>query len=235
MRDHDARIRVTGPVDSSLSPEWSWERITGPIDRLVAAEVPDPTRRLVRVIEADQPAFVIGSTQPEPEAAPSRPVVRRRSGGGGVLVVPGELLWVDIVLPRSDPWWDDDVGRAAHPVGQAWAMALGRLGVEGTVHRGPMAGSVWSRSLCFAGLGPGELRVDGRKVLGIAQRRTRHGACFQCAVPLTRPGRASVEAAGLSGADADAATAVLVREAGAIGCPASDLLDALAHALDRRR
>jgi hypothetical protein len=235
MRGDDPRLRDPGRVGHREGPRWAWERTSGPIDRLVGAEIPDPTRRLARVVEADHTAFVIGSTQPEP--GPSSPVAhaRRRTGGGGVLVVPGELLWVDIVVPRSDPWWDDDVGRAAHPVGRAWATALRRLGLEAHVHRGPMVVTPWSRSLCFAGLGPGEVRVGGRKVLGIAQRRSRHGACFQCAVPLRPPGRASVVAAGLTGADADAAAARLAGDADAVGRPASAVLDALAAALDGRR
>ena len=36
--------------------------------------------------------------------------------------------------------------------------------------------------MCFAGRGPGEVFVDGAKVVGLAQRRTRAGARFQCAV-----------------------------------------------------
>lgn len=36
--------------------------------------------------------------------------------------------------------------------------------------------------MCFAGLGPGELTAGSRKVVGIAQRRTRDHARFQCAV-----------------------------------------------------
>ncbi|HEX2382259.1 MAG TPA: hypothetical protein VHI95_06460, partial [Acidimicrobiales bacterium] len=33
---------------------------------------------------------------------------------------------------------------------------------------------------CFAGLGPGEVTIGGRKAVGISQRRTRAGARFQC-------------------------------------------------------
>jgi hypothetical protein len=59
------------------------------------------------------------------------------------------------------------------------------LGVhDATAHRGPMVATPWSRLVCFGGLGPGEV-VDGPggpKVVGIAQRRTRAGARFQCAV-----------------------------------------------------
>jgi hypothetical protein len=39
----------------------------------------------------------------------------------------------------------------------------------------------WSSLVCFAGLGAGEVvSADGQKVVGISQRRTRHGALFQC-------------------------------------------------------
>jgi lipoate-protein ligase A len=41
--------------------------------------------------------------------------------------------------------------------------------------------SRWSPLVCFAGLGPGEVLVDGRKVVGLSQRRTRAGARFHCA------------------------------------------------------
>ena len=104
-------------------------------------------------------------------------VVRRRSGGGAVLVEPIGTLWVDVVLPRGDALWDDDVGRAAHWLGDAWAAAIGDRAV---VHRGAMVRAPLSDAVCFAGLGPGEVTVDGRKVVGISQRRTREAARFQC-------------------------------------------------------
>jgi lipoate-protein ligase A len=111
------------------------------------------------------------------------PVVRRRSGGGAVLVEPGDVLWVDVVVPRHDALWDDDVGRAFHWLGDAWAATVGPDG-RAAVHRGPLVTTRWSRAVCFAGLGPGEVTVDGRKVVGISQRRTRDGALFQCAALL---------------------------------------------------
>lgn len=40
----------------------------------------------------------------------------------------------------------------------------------------------WSSLVCFAGLAGGEVTgAGGRKVVGISQRRTRHGSLFQCA------------------------------------------------------
>ena len=39
-------------------------------------------------------------------------VVRRRSGGGAVLVGAGEQVWVEVWIPRDDALWDDDVIRS---------------------------------------------------------------------------------------------------------------------------
>ena len=148
-------------------------------------------RRAVRLCRPTSSAVVLGSTQPladVDQAAASvagLDVVRRRSGGGAVLVEPGAVVWVEVVVPRSDPLWDDDVGRAFWWLGEAWAGALASLGLTGgDVHRGRLVASPWSPKVCFAGLGPGEVTLDGRKMVGMAQRRTREAALFQCAVPL---------------------------------------------------
>ncbi len=130
-------------------------------------------------LEASAPALVLGSTQPA-VAGGGVDVVRRRSGGGAVLVGDGACTWLDLVIPRTSPLWADDVGAAMHWVGTCWAAALGDLGVATTVHRGALRHSEWSRAVCFAGLGPGEVvDAEGRKVVGVAQRRTRAGARFQ--------------------------------------------------------
>jgi len=107
--------------------------------------------------------------------------VPRDSGGGAVLLVPGEHVWIDVVVPRGDPLWDDDVGRSALWLGQIWADAVDDLGVGGAVvQTGPMVRAEQGRHVCFAGLAAGEVAVDGAKLVGISQRRTRIGARFQC-------------------------------------------------------
>ena len=132
------------------------------------------------VLEATEAAVVLGSTQPGSVVRPGTAAVRRRSGGGAVLVEPGGLVWVDVFLPAGDPLWEVDVGRAFAWLGRAWVGALG----AGHPHAGPLVTTPWSKLVCFAGLGPGEVTVDGAKVVGMAQRRTRAGALFQCAALL---------------------------------------------------
>jgi lipoate---protein ligase len=148
--------------------------------------------RTVWVLEADRPALVLGSTQPDTVAdrpaltAAGVELVRRRSGGGAVLLEGGADLWVDVFLPRSDPLWDDDVGRAAWWLGEVWAAALAGSGAVSRpcVHRGGLVRRPWSDLVCFAGLGAGEVTAGpgGPKVVGISQRRTRDGARFQCSL-----------------------------------------------------
>ena len=149
-------------------------RLTGTATELHHRDL--PAARGVWILEAVQPALVLGSTQPMLDVNDVE-VVRRRSGGGAVFVEPGGTLWVDVVVPRGDELWDDDVGRSTYWLGDVWARAVGH---GATVHRGAMVRTPWSDRVCFAGLGPGEVTIGGAKVVGISQRRTRESARFQC-------------------------------------------------------
>ncbi len=161
------------------------ERHRGTASSFHARELPESATRAVWVHDVSAPAVVLGSAQRDDlvdrqaATAAGVEVVRRRSGGGAVLLVPGEVVWVDVLLPRGDPLWVDDVGRSTTWLGEAWAEALGE-GAE--VHRGGMVHTPWSALVCFAGLGPGEVTRSGHKLVGISQRRTREAARFQCAV-----------------------------------------------------
>ena len=155
-----------------------------------ARPLPEPVSRQVWVNEPTGSALVLGSTQPDAlvDGDACRragvEVVRRRSGGGAVLVAPGHLVWVDVLVPRGDPVWQDDVTASFLWLGEAWAAALDEHGVPASVHRGGLEPSPWSKEVCFAGRGPGEVLVGEAKVVGIAQRRARAGARFQCAALL---------------------------------------------------
>jgi lipoate---protein ligase len=140
--------------------------------------------RVIGVFQVDgPPALVLGSAQLDTDvdtdvaSARGVDVVRRRSGGGSVLVGPGAQVWVELWLPRGDPLWDDDVVAFAGWAGDVWQRALSSLGVSDLeVHRGRAVRTGWSDTVCFAGAGPGEVMASGRKLVGLSQRRTRDGA-----------------------------------------------------------
>jgi lipoate-protein ligase A len=169
---------------------WQVERHRANAGMLHGIPVPDPARRAVWILEVDRPALVLGSTQDHSAvdahvaAVLGIEVARRRSGGGAVLLVPGEVAWLDVIVPYGDLLWHDDVGRAGAWLGHTWQAALADLGVTGTtVHSGPWAtGGPLGRLVCFAAVGPGEVTLGSRKMVGVSQRRTRRAARFQCAV-----------------------------------------------------
>ena len=166
--------------------QWSVERFRGPAAAFHERPIPDDPTPSLWWFEVERPAIVLGSAQVDTvvdRAACERlgvDVVRRRSGGGAVLLVPGEVSWFDLLIPRGHPLWDGDIGRAAWWVGDLVVDALGMTDAQ--VHRGGLVGTPWSSVVCFAGRGPGEVHRDGRKLLGLSQRRTRDAARFQCAV-----------------------------------------------------
>lgn len=172
---------------------WSVVHRTTEATRLHQSPVEECRTRLVTLCRVSRPALVLGSTQAESDvdrrhaAAAGIEVTRRRSGGGAVLVVPGQLAWVEVRIERTDPLWEADVGRAFWWLGDIWAGALAGLGVRAApeVHRGSPATTRWSSLVCFAGLGPGEVTAGGAKVVGLSQRRTREAATFSCAALLS--------------------------------------------------
>lgn len=157
----------------------------GTADALVAPE--QPPGRVAVLCYPDAPAVVAGSTQSiatlDLDAITHRgaSLVRRRSGGGAVYVAPDEQVWLDIYVPSTDPLHLMDVSAAPGFVGAIWKRALGELvahDVALEVYAGPLVSSRWSRTWCYSGLGPGEVSLDGRKLVGLSQRRNRAGTWF---------------------------------------------------------
>ena len=186
------RQRSGHPARVGEGSDWAFDQVRGSAADLHGLDPrAESAGRRVAVLEVDRPALVLGSTQPDGVVdraavdAAGVELVRRRSGGGAVLLVPGDSLWVDVVLPRADRLWDDDVGRATWWLGRAWAAALGDLGLTATVHEGGLVRTRWSSLVCFAGWGPGEVAVGEGKAVGVASRRGRSGARFHCGLGRT--------------------------------------------------
>lgn len=176
---------------SSVHP-WKVERLHGPVsDLLETAEPPATAARLARIHSVTRPGLVLGSTQRLETADVSRAadagaeVLRRRSGGGAVLLRPGGQVWADFFIPASDPLWSDDVTLAAQWVGELWSAVIQPFVAQpASIHSGRLVADRWGRLVCFAGKGPGEVSVGGRKVVGVSQRRSRDRVRIQTAARL---------------------------------------------------
>lgn len=143
--------------------------------------------RLVRCIPESM-ALVLGSRQSEHlidrkrAAQRNIEVIRRRSGGGIVLVDPHRSLWIDIEIGADDPRYVAEPLGMMEQVGRWWLAALTSLdcvppdiwqfvGQTGNDSNGEL--------VCFAGRSHGELMVEQSKLVGLSQRRTRDGARVQ--------------------------------------------------------
>lgn len=150
--------------------------------------------RTARFVEVTRSALVLGSSQ-NPSQVSKAPLERfnaelviRKSGGGAVFLSPMGQLWVDIAIPKTDPLFHGDVGKSFMVIGEIFMEALSSLGGHDLeMHAGRLVGGQLARTICFAGLGPGEITFEGAKVVGMSQRRTTQGAVFQCTAYLRYP------------------------------------------------
>jgi len=118
--------------------------------------------------------------------AAERDLIRRWTGGG--IVFHGDDLTYSIVIPASDPAFDEASIAIYEKIHRALADAL-----NGVAERAVVAGSVdpggialWKHTAvsgsgcnCFANPVRADLMMDGRKIAGAAQRRTRRGLLQQ--------------------------------------------------------
>lgn len=137
-------------------------------------------------------------------------VLARPSGGGPVLW-DDDLIAIDVVLPSGHPLLPVDVVAAYRWVGDAVVAALREMGATGARAVPPGEARAWpagpAAGLCFGGLSPWEVVVDGRKVLGLSQVRRQAGAIIQVGVPMRLDAARLARAVGAGhAASADLAT-----------------------------
>ena len=174
-----AGARRVAVVDAAVEQRWNQAALSGPVLRPVS-----------RLWTYAGPAIVRGRSQRagrgliEPAAGAGRPgqdgplpLADRDAGGGAVLVGPW-MLSLSVALPADDPRVAGSaVADGTRWLGDVFVAALARHGIAAeTLPRERTADApphlAWA---CFAGLAPWEVVVGRRKLVGFAQRRTRHG------------------------------------------------------------
>ena len=118
----------------------------------------------------------------------------RRSTGGGAVSCDDHYLMLDVVLPRGHALVIDDVGQSYRWLGRALQRALEARGAAlravtpREAAERPIAERAAARLACFAGTGSYELLTrDGRKLVGLAQRRRGGAALLQAAAYIAAP------------------------------------------------
>jgi lipoate-protein ligase A len=163
--------------------EWMFRHWVGDARDFHALDL--ASERAVWWCEVASPAIVLGSTQQGTDVAPgvaeqmNLDIVTRRSGGGAVFVHPTDALWIDVTISRDDELWTDDVSTSMLWLGDVFVRALSPW-IDAETYRGVFRPGTDGRAVCFDSLAPGEVVSDGRKLVGISQRRGRFGARLQC-------------------------------------------------------
>jgi len=117
-----------------------------------------------------------------------RDLVRRWTGGG--IVFHGQDLTYSLVIPASDTAFAESAMSIYEKIHRALCDALSETGqpavVAADADRGPGSATVATRTgigdagySCFANPVRADVMIDGRKIAGAAQRRTRRGLLQQ--------------------------------------------------------
>ncbi|HEY7472903.1 MAG TPA: hypothetical protein VIE68_11210 [Gemmatimonadota bacterium] len=160
---------------------------------LESSRTPGGATATLRLYGWEPAAVSLGHHQPDPspgeiEWLRARGVdwVRRPTGGRAVYHgPPSEELTYSLVAAIDDPDLGTGLAACHLRIHAAIAAGLLRLGVSaGLASRRRVALRPTSRRACFASSAPGEIAVDGRKLVGSAQRRTRRAFLQHGSIPL---------------------------------------------------
>jgi lipoate-protein ligase A len=157
-----------------------------------AAETGVPALRWSSI---EQPALVLGVAQQLHQinrvaCTNAGLSVYRRASGGGAVLCDESLLMLELALPREHPLCVSDVTASYQWLGTAWIGTLGALGVDAQLvaidaaRAATRALDPLMKRVCFAGISPYEVVVGPRKIVGLAQLRSRNSVLFQAALYL---------------------------------------------------
>ena len=166
---------------------------------LLSSEAPVTERTVVLCKPLDF-GVVIGSTQmvssnlTDYALSHSVKVHRRSSGGSAVVIDPHSSIWIDIFLPPNDPLASKSIEQTFEVASTGWLALLNSLGIDGEIYRGTYSLPPNYREICFAGRAHGEILVNDKKVVGMAQRRRRIGTYIHTMAYVNFPYIATLEA-----------------------------------------
>jgi len=153
----------------------------------------------IRFYRWDSPALsfgYFGRFADVADKACERDLVRRWTGGG--IVFHGEDLTYSVVIPANDPVFAESPMSIYENVHRALRKALVANGERAEL--APVAGVVDAGTAivdrgfnCFANAVRSDVTIDGRKVAGAAQRRTRGGLLQQGSVQYVELGNGLAE------------------------------------------
>jgi lipoate-protein ligase A len=164
------------------------------VDEALLRLVKEP---VLRIYAWDRPAVSIGYFQKAAVVPEGRPFVRRYTGGG--LVDHARDVTYTLVAPREAPLAALTLAESYSRVHEAVKMALEKSGFRPVLSENcePEAEACFNRAVRY------DVTLDGKKVAGGAQRRTREGLLHQGSILLPDPAGNEILRRNLPGALAE--------------------------------
>ena len=169
--------RLVARVDAATEQIWNAEVLATPVHDAVARFWTYPAAAIVRGRAQRAGRGLIEAVSATASDAAVLPLIDRDAGGGAVLVGPW-MLSLSVALPADDPRVAGSaVADSYRWLGDVFVAALARHGItaESLPRERTASAPLHLAWACFAGLAPWEVVVGHRKLVGFAQRRTRHG------------------------------------------------------------
>lgn len=117
-------------------------------------------------------------------AAHGIPIVRRLTGGRAILHQSDELTY-SFTAPFSRPEFASGLKESYLAISGALMIALRSLGIPAEMAPPPRTSRPDRNPVCFQSLSLAEAAVDGRKIIGSAQKRWHNGLMQHGSIPMT--------------------------------------------------
>lgn len=171
-------------VDGAHDPEENMRR-----DRALLAAAERSAEPVLRLFRFDPHGITLGAREHYEVALD---LDRCRTDGipwavrptGGRAIFHAEEWTYSLAAPIDDPRWGGTQSEAYHRVSRLIVDSLRDLGVPAELVRPGRSASLASTAACFASTARHEIEVNGRKLVGSAQRRTMRGLLQQGSILL---------------------------------------------------
>lgn len=144
------------------------------VDEAILAEISVPTLRFYRWLRPSVSFGYFDNYIAVAQAHAGRDLVRRWTGGG--VVLHGEDFTYSVIVPKRSSFFEAGAAEAYRVIHEAIARTLQESGVPAEIVE---AAPPKLSAACFENPVRHDLLLDGSKIAGAAQRRTRFGLLHQ--------------------------------------------------------
>ncbi len=111
-------------------------------------------------------------------------IVRRPTGGRAVLH--GDEITYSVIIPHCHPFYSFSILELYKEISSALQNAMHNLGINAFIEKGNSRSNEFEKSspYCFSSISRYEIKINGKKIIGSAQRRFKNSVLQHGSIPL---------------------------------------------------